>query len=284
MNCKETQQHLGPYVDGELEPDFARAVDEHLRTCPSCRAQRDRCEVLADKIQSLPDVKPPDALWQRIDERLTQPASWLSRTGRRWRFNQTRVAAAIVLIAGIATAYSLRPFSFDQPARASSVDFGLLLDHVGHDPANALRKFLMMYEGVEIHPEDAKRRAPELSFELPIRLSGGFRLVEVYSLRFGGSPGILARYERGDECLITIFHRPVQTEDFGTHRDYPCIIGEHRGHQVSVGEWKLVHVTDPTTCHCVLSRLDETTELPPVLSAIAPSLTSSEDTGHRHRH
>ena len=284
MNCTETQLNLGPYVDGELDANSSRAVDEHLRNCPSCRALHDRNESIAEEIQSLPGVTPPDSLWQKIDDRLTQPANGTDSIARRWRLRRTRLAAAIVLLAGLGTLYSLRPFSVDQPVRASSVDFALLLDHVGQDPANALRKFLMMYEGIEIRPAEAKRRAPDLSFELPDRLPGGFRLGEVYSLQFGGHPGILARYARGDDCLITIFHRPVQSEEFGTHRDYPCIIGKHRGHQVSVGEWKLVHVTDPTTCHCVLSRLDEMTELPPVLSAIAPSLDSGNGIGIPHHH
>lgn len=284
MNCKETQHNLGPYVDGQLDTNSARAVEGHLRNCPSCQALRERCEAVAESFHSLPGVKPPESLWQQINDRLTQPATGLNSIAHRWRLHRTRLAAAIVLLAGLGTLYSLDPFSIDQPVRASSVDFALLLDHVGQDPSSALRKFLMMYEGVEIRPMDARKRAPDLNFELPDRLYGGFRLGEVYSLQFGGHPGILARYARGDECLITIFHRPVQSEDFGTHRDYPCIIGKHRGHQVSVGEWKLVHVTDPTTCHCVLSRLDEATELPPVLSEIAPSTISNKELGTTHHH
>ena len=32
------------------------------------------------------------------------------------------------------------------------------------------------------------------------------------------------------------------------------------------------HLTDPTTCHCVLSKLSDTTGLPEVLAAVAPPL------------
>jgi hypothetical protein len=93
---------------------------------------------------------------------------------------------------------------------------------------------------------------------------------------------VAAWYERAGEPLVVIFHPPVQTEDFGTHKDYPCVIGEHRGQKIVVGSWKMVHLTDSTTCHCVLSRLDERAELPAVMNAIAPVLRSRPSPGHMH--
>jgi hypothetical protein len=82
---------------------------------------------------------------------------------------------------------------------------------------------------------------------------------------------VAAEYLRDDgEFLGAVFHPPVQEEDHGSHKDHPAVIGKHRGRKVEVGEWSLVHLTDPTTCHCVLSRLDEVTELPSVMAAMAP--------------
>ena len=100
----------------------------------------------------------------------------------------------------------------------------------------------------------------------------GFRLQQVYVLQFGEHPGLAASYDRDGEFLGVIFHRPVRDEQFGTHKDYDCVVGKHRGHEVKVGPWRLVHLTDPTTCHCVLSKLDESTGLSEVLAAVAPPL------------
>ncbi|MBK8270645.1 MAG: hypothetical protein IPK83_21010 [Planctomycetes bacterium] len=130
---------------------------------------------------------------------------------------------------------------------------------------------------------EAKKIASHLNFEIPPELPGGFRFEMSHILQFGGETGVAARYSRDGEFLGAIFHRPIQREEFGTHKDYECVVGKHRGHAVTVGEWKLVHLTDATTCHCVLSRLDETTELPPVMAKIAPnSIAPAHSDGHSH--
>jgi hypothetical protein len=166
-------------------------------------------------------------------------------------------------------------------ARASTVDFSVLLDALPLNAQKAFSKFLMLYDARQASPTEAKRYAPDLNFDIPEELPGGFRLQAVYVLRFGELAGVAAAYDRDGEFLGTVFHRPVNKENFGPHRDYPCVVGRHEGHKVSVGEWKLVHLMDPTTCHCVLTRLDEQTELPAVMAAVAPELPAS---GRRHGH
>ena len=106
----------------------------------------------------------------------------------------------------------------------------------------------------------------------------------VYTLRIEGNPGIAATYARNGEFLGTIFHAPVLPEHYGTHRDYDCVIGKHRGHKVEVGQWKLLHFTDPTTCHCILSKVNEQTELPAIVTAVAPGLQPGNEGHHRHSH
>jgi len=66
-----------------------------------------------------------------------------------------------------------------------------------------------------------------------------------WRLLFGAHPGVAATYDRDGEFLGTVLHAAVQQEDFGTHRDYECVVGKHRGHKVEVGEWMLVHLTGP---------------------------------------
>lgn len=36
MRCWEARRHISDYLDGELEPAIARAVEKHLETCPTC--------------------------------------------------------------------------------------------------------------------------------------------------------------------------------------------------------------------------------------------------------
>jgi hypothetical protein len=61
---------------------------------------------------------------------------------------------------------------------------------------------------------------------------------------------------------------------------------------VKVGEWRLVHLTDRTKCHCsgachcvltcqcVLSKLNEDTELPNVLAAVTPDSSATREESH----
>ncbi|MCK6485901.1 MAG: hypothetical protein L6R00_17375 [Phycisphaerae bacterium] len=202
---------------------------------------------------------------------------------RRFVLLRRYALAASLLIAVGLGAWAF--FSFGDGAsvaRASTVDFGMLLDALPHDPVAAFERFLSHYHARQVQPAEAKRASSQLDFDIPESLPGGFHLKAAYTLRFGDESGAAAKYTRNGEFLGAIFHRPVHREDFGTHKDYECVIGKHRGHAVAVGDWKLVHLTDATTCHCVLSRLDEQEDLPAIMSAVAPRHVGGEGGGEDH--
>jgi hypothetical protein len=190
---------------------------------------------------------------------------------RGWRFSRvwTALAATVVFAVGL----GLIATTLSTPtAEAATVNFEVLLDALPLDARKAFCKFLVLYDAKEIAPAAAAGLAPDLNFAIPWTLPGGFELQQAYVLRFGAHPGLAASYDRGSEFLGVIFHPPVPEEQFGTHKDYDCVVGKHRGHAVTVGPWRLVHLTDPTTCHCVLSQRTDTTGLPEILAAIAPPL------------
>ena len=275
MNCQQAREHLGPYIDGELDADPTAALESHLTGCISCRAEADALRELASSL-SPPAPEAPPSLWSAIESRLGQDERIWERTpGRamtRSVFGLRRVvalAAVIVFVVGLGL---IGLAQFTSSASAATVDFSALLDNVQLNPRQAFRDFLTMYQGRPGTIEQAHRHADGLNFAVPEFLPFGFKREAIYRLRFGDRPGLAATYARDGEFLAAIFHRPVKREDFGTHRDYDCVIGQHRGRAVRVGDWKLVHLTDPSTCHCVLSRLDETTEIPAIMSAISPGL------------
>lgn len=185
-------------------------------------------------------------------------------------------AAAVVLAVGMGLVAVL---SNEPQALASEMDFTCLLDALPFDAESAFGAFVAQYHGRRTTALEAKRFASKLNFAIPDELPGGFNLKEVFVLRVGAHAGVAARYDRQGQLLAAIFHPPVRKEDFGSHKDYPCVIGQHRGHMVAVDGWKMVHVTDPTTCHCVLSQLDDSSELPAVLAAVAPLSRSLEGGG-----
>ncbi len=282
MCCEKVRAQLGRLVDNELAPEARAEVEAHVRSCAVCELELESLRDLASALSDSGTVRVPNNLWASIERRLESQAGGaaVSHHARHWKLMRKpwALAASIVLAVGLGL---LGLSLVDKPAKASTVNFGILLDALPLDAEKAFRKFLVLYDAKQASPLDARRYAPELNFALLEELPGGFHLQTVYKLRFGGHPGVAATYDRDGEFLATIFHAPVQQEDFGTHRDYECVIGRHRGHKVVVGEWKLLHVTGPSTCHCVLSRLDEQSELSPILAAVAPEFSANRG---QHEH
>ncbi len=277
MDCNQTQSRLGRYLDDACSVDEQAAVAAHLALCVSCREEYESLVALTAGLQRPSPAQIPPGLWSAIEHRLDARRSRVWRRPGSWA-----IAAGVVLAVSLGT-LSLGGFrSGRNEASAAPINFGVILDALPLDAEKAFRKFLILYHARPISPAKAARFAPTLNFALPDMLPGGFRLAGAYAVRFGNTPGIAARYERKGEFLAAIFHPPISSEDFGTHRDYPCVIGKHCGHKVEIGAWKLVHVTDPTTCHCVLSRLNETTELSQVLDAVAPAAASARQLPHDH--
>jgi len=280
--CQTIRELLGPYLDDEATPSQRAQVESHLLNCDDCADQLDELRSLAATLRDSVPVTVPRSLWGAIERRLeAQPAGRL----RFLDFMRSRsflaAAASIAVFIGLGL-FTLHWSGTRSAVEASTVDFAVLLDSLQHDAVGAFENFLSKYQAVATTPVEAKRFATELSFDLPLTLPGGFILQKTYRLRFGDKPGVAAQYSRNGEFLGVIFHAPVLREHFGTHKDRDCVVGKHRGHRVPVGEWSLVHLTDPTTCHCVLSRLDESTELPAVMAAVAPrsALTNGEMNNH----
>lgn len=270
--CKRIEPLLGAYVDDEVAPQVHDEIESHVSVCDPCRTQLREIQGLAAALGQHDPVSVPPALWAAIETRLEPGARSHTIFFRRFPSRAVlALAASIVIVVGLGL-FGL-PWGADRTSqvRAATVDFSVLLDALQHDAVVAFDKFLAQYQASPTTPAEAKRYATALNFELPETLPGAFQLQATYILRFGEEPGVAARYARNGEFLGVLFHAPILREHFGSHRDRECVVGKHRGHKVPVGEWSLVHLTDATTCHCLLSRLDETSEIPGVLAAVSPS-------------
>jgi len=286
MNCLSARESLGAYLDGELPVEARATIESHLAECPTCASELEFMRSFTASLSESTAVQVPTQLWDEIERRLDGPVQREFTLRNRFLGVRRYALAASVLIAvGLGTWALFSLGSGASVARASTVDFSALLDALPKDSVAAFEEFLNRYNARPVLASEAKSSAPQLDFEIPAMLPGGFRLERAYTLRFGDETGAAARYSRNGEFLGAIFHRPVHREEFGTHKDYECVIGQHRGHAVAVGDWKLVHVTDASTCHCVLSKLDDRSELPEVLKAVAPrSMPQSDTKGHSSGH
>ncbi len=286
MDCKAIQDKIGALLDGELSVHERTSLEEHLRACSSCTAELERLQVLADRLRAFGgdfEAASSPPLWSAIEQGLSAPAPQTPHRRRVFQFfrRPLTAAASVAILIGGGLLAGIWLTSETPTASAATIDYSVLLDGVTNDVAASFQRFLSYYGGQQIDPKAATRVAPGLSFALPAELPGRYRLDKVYQLQFGVSPGVAAWYQGENGPLIVFFHTPVNRENVGVHKEMPCLVGNHYGHRIDIGSWKLVHFTDPTTCHCILSTLNVESELPAVFAAVAPQFTGTRD-GHDH--
>ncbi len=109
MNCKETQEIIHGYLDGELDPVHNLGVEQHLKDCPACarsyQGQQSLRKVMAG---SSLYFEAPKVLEQRLRTAVRQASKaesprWWWRWDMNWAWPRVlaplAVAALVILIA-----------------------------------------------------------------------------------------------------------------------------------------------------------------------------------------
>src|SRR5215472_12922436 len=104
------RSQLDTYLDGELRAEQMRAVDAHLRTCPSCAADALSRVQFKRAIKTAGARFVPSAEFRdRIQKKIA------AKPRRSWRFSFALAGAfALVLLAGLLTAYQQRQNLFQK--------------------------------------------------------------------------------------------------------------------------------------------------------------------------
>ena len=109
-HCRDIELELAAYSSGDLGPAERDRVRNHLDDCAQCRAELAREINLRETLGSLPKVKTPDVLAQKIKAATYRPAATMPGERKRGRLTAVLVlAAASLAIALLAPA--LRPVS-----------------------------------------------------------------------------------------------------------------------------------------------------------------------------
>src|SRR5690242_4064149 len=121
-NCRDLEERLTPYVDGEASSEARRETDVHLAKCPPCRermeAERTAREVVRERRGTLRTSAPP-GLRQRC---AAHRASVRAAPGGIRRWVPLSVAATLLLAIGAVFALGLND-------RVEALAAGLTLDH-----------------------------------------------------------------------------------------------------------------------------------------------------------
>lgn len=87
INHHRAGQLLSAFLDAELLPREAAAVQEHLMACPACREEYERLRITKGLLGALPVADPPAEFWTAVraprsggvDPRFSRPPSVLLR-------------------------------------------------------------------------------------------------------------------------------------------------------------------------------------------------------------
>ena len=88
MNCKKIEKLLNPYIDQELDAESTQTVEEHLKSCPSCREEYLKLKQVVSTLGSISPQPAPEILTQSIMAKISQEeiqiqSSWMDRLKKR---------------------------------------------------------------------------------------------------------------------------------------------------------------------------------------------------------
>ena len=73
LSCPLARSMVSDYIDGELRPDQARSLEDHLETCPFCPPLYASLVETLSALKALDDVRGVDQLVRRVIAALAEP-------------------------------------------------------------------------------------------------------------------------------------------------------------------------------------------------------------------
>ena len=84
MECKDISYYLCAYLDGELNLEESRPVEEHLKLCPNCRKELEFQQCVKALVKErLGRIVAPDYLIPKVKTELGWAGIWHSDSGSR---------------------------------------------------------------------------------------------------------------------------------------------------------------------------------------------------------
>lgn len=129
MNCDEALTLISAELDGELTPQEAAALQEHLRTCPDCRVLRQELRE-QDALLREAELEPPQALHDGVMKAIRQE----TRTAKRHFWLPAAAIAAVAALVLLAGKAGLLPLPGFTQNTALTADIGTAADRLWQTP------------------------------------------------------------------------------------------------------------------------------------------------------
>jgi len=236
VECREVEDLLGAYLDGELEAAVSTSVRDHADTCAACRQRLATLETIGRMVRRAPYYQAPDALRARLTYARTRTAAtphWVA-----W-------AAAAVLVASV-TGSIVFVRSATRAARAPEP-----VDAVAQEVVSSHVRSLMGEHLFDVRSTDQHTVKPwflgRLDFSPPVTdlVSAGFPLTGGRLDYVAGRPVAALVYTRGQHT-INLFVWPATSDAVGSS-EAQAIRGFHIRHWARGGMsyWAVSDVNNP---------------------------------------
>lgn len=97
--CKQIDESLDAFHDGELSAPEVKVVEEHLKTCAHCAAKLAEINRLVHALRTMPRVSSPSGLTDKLDTLIDRRSNVVAWRGRAM-WASAAVAAVAVIVVG----------------------------------------------------------------------------------------------------------------------------------------------------------------------------------------
>ncbi|GAJ02118.1 unnamed protein product, partial [marine sediment metagenome] len=115
MNCKKIEKLLNPYIDRVLDAESTQQIEEHLKSCSSCREDYLKLKQVVSALNSISPQPAPETLTQNIMAKISREdvqiqSSWIDHLKKQ--ISIPRLSFRLVGAAAIAALVLFFAFTF----------------------------------------------------------------------------------------------------------------------------------------------------------------------------
>ena len=137
MNCNKIIKLLNPYIDQTLDAESTQTVEEHLKSCPTCREEYLKLKQVVSALNSISPQPAPADFTQNIMAKISQKeiqiqSSWLEHLKRQLSFPRLSFRLAGAAAAAALAVFFAFTFIFNTPVTSpicsAEVQFSLRIN------------------------------------------------------------------------------------------------------------------------------------------------------------
>lgn len=247
MKCRDVQDRLSAYYDGELSAESQAEATRHLAGCDACAAEYASFTDVTRAVNRMPQPKVPPSVWDGIAAKLSDgepydPAAPQPDTrqnmDRHWWASSRKLALAASVLLMLGFGYWLNRgmdhsnsgSHADSGAQEHSAEFVATMDHylrqLPADPDAAEQFLLSKYDGQSVNADTAVQLVgyrPAVSQGLP----EGYSLASTSVLKMPCCTCVKAVCKRQDGSTLVLFeYDDEKTDWFGERQSNMAMCGD----------------------------------------------------------